>query len=372
MQTYYTNNTSTLLQRFAYDAWGKRSFITNNIGINNFLFDRGYTGHEHLDQFALINMNGRLYDPILGRMLSPDNFAQNSTQGLNRYSYAMNNPLKYTDPSGNSLEGIFDFFTMPLFFPAKLMTEGTTYINDKINGYNRPGSYFSYGYLFGNEESYYGNNYEPSLYINRYKGTGDFSWRDNLSESEMAWTDYSWQDEYADFWMYVRKSAVSDNLSQSVGGIGQNTNPPSKDSYFYHYFVTKSGAINYMDKNANADNKEMFAWVTSLNSVIVGPWYSATQTSVSKYANRGFKNGIVLFKSTSFKVIERWHTHLSKFVCNENNSYGLSKNDKINAGYYSKWNIDSYILYNKQLILYNKNGIVPYYTLPEVIFNQKK
>jgi len=252
------------------------------------------------------------------------------------------------------------------------MTESTTYINDKINGYNRPGSYFSYGYLFGNEESYYGNNYEPSLYINRYKGTGDFSWRDNLSESEMAWTDYSWQDEYADFWMYVRKSAVSDNLSQSVGGIGQNTNPPSKDSYFYHYFVTKSGAINYMDKNANADNKEMFAWVTSLNSVIVGPWYSATQTSVSKYANRGFKNGIVLFKSTSFKVIERWHTHLSKFVCNENNSYGLSKNDKINAGYYSKWNIDSYILYNKQLILYNKNGIVPYYTLPEVIFNQKK
>ncbi|HNW98235.1 MAG TPA: hypothetical protein PKK00_07495 [Bacteroidales bacterium] len=35
----------------------------------SFIFDRGYTGHEHLDNFALINMNGRLYDPAIGRML---------------------------------------------------------------------------------------------------------------------------------------------------------------------------------------------------------------------------------------------------------------------------------------------------------------
>ena len=103
--TEITDNTGTLLQRLAYDAWGKRSFITNNIGVNNFLFDRGYTGHEHLDQFALINMNGRLYDPVLGRMLSPDNYVQNATntQGFNRYSYAMNNPMVYTDPDGEFL-----------------------------------------------------------------------------------------------------------------------------------------------------------------------------------------------------------------------------------------------------------------------------
>ena len=47
-------------------------------------------------------MNGRLYDPILGRMLSLDNFVQaaGSTQGFNRYSYGLNNPLKYVDPDG--------------------------------------------------------------------------------------------------------------------------------------------------------------------------------------------------------------------------------------------------------------------------------
>ncbi|RLD69094.1 MAG: hypothetical protein DRI87_09925, partial [Bacteroidetes bacterium] len=67
-----------------------------------YLFDRGFTGHEHLDNFDLINMNGRVYDPWLGRFLSPDNFVQSATysQNFNRYSYALNNPLKYTDPDG--------------------------------------------------------------------------------------------------------------------------------------------------------------------------------------------------------------------------------------------------------------------------------
>ena len=49
-----------------------------------------------------INMNGRLYDPMLGRMLSPDIVVQQTdyTQSYNRYSYCFNNPLRFTDPSG--------------------------------------------------------------------------------------------------------------------------------------------------------------------------------------------------------------------------------------------------------------------------------
>ena len=70
--------------------------------LDSFLFDRGFTGHEHLDNFDLINMNGRLYDPWLGRFLQPDPFVQapEYSQNFNRYSYAWNNPLKYTDPDG--------------------------------------------------------------------------------------------------------------------------------------------------------------------------------------------------------------------------------------------------------------------------------
>jgi len=58
--------------------------------------------HEMLDEFGLINMNGRCYDPVVGRFLSPDIIVQNpnNTQCYNRYSYAINNPLKYSDPSG--------------------------------------------------------------------------------------------------------------------------------------------------------------------------------------------------------------------------------------------------------------------------------
>ena len=55
-----------------------------------------------LSEFDIINMNGRLYDPVLGRFFSPDNYVQmpDNSQNFNRYSYCLNNPLKYTDPSG--------------------------------------------------------------------------------------------------------------------------------------------------------------------------------------------------------------------------------------------------------------------------------
>lgn len=61
-----------------------------------------FTGHEHLFDFGLINMNGRVYDPFMSTFLSPDNYIQapDNSQNFNRYAYCLNNPLKYTDPSG--------------------------------------------------------------------------------------------------------------------------------------------------------------------------------------------------------------------------------------------------------------------------------
>lgn len=68
----------------------------------SFTYDRGFTGHEHLYNFGLINMNGRMYDPLTSSFLSPDNYVQDPTsqQSFNRYAYCMYNPLKYVDPSG--------------------------------------------------------------------------------------------------------------------------------------------------------------------------------------------------------------------------------------------------------------------------------
>jgi len=100
-----TNHKGAVLERLSFDPWGRRRNATdwtfNNIP-ETYTFDRGYTGHEHLEVFGLINMNGRMYDPMLGRFLSPDNYVQapDYSQNFNRYSYVLNNPLKYTDPSG--------------------------------------------------------------------------------------------------------------------------------------------------------------------------------------------------------------------------------------------------------------------------------
>ena len=62
----------------------------------------GFTGHEQLDNLDLIHMNGRVYDPQLGRFISADPFVTlpYDGQGLNRYAYVLNNPLAFTDPSG--------------------------------------------------------------------------------------------------------------------------------------------------------------------------------------------------------------------------------------------------------------------------------
>ncbi len=68
---------------------------------------QGFTGHEMLDSVGLIHMNGRVYDPTLGRFLSADSAIQSlgATQSINPYSYAWNEPLKYTDPTGHSIGG---------------------------------------------------------------------------------------------------------------------------------------------------------------------------------------------------------------------------------------------------------------------------
>ncbi|MBV1909340.1 MAG: VCBS repeat-containing protein [Kangiellaceae bacterium] len=68
--------------------------------------NRGFTDHEHLDDAELIHMNGRVYDYNLGRFLSVDPFIQDvgNSQGVNPYSYMMNNPLMGTDPTGYEIK----------------------------------------------------------------------------------------------------------------------------------------------------------------------------------------------------------------------------------------------------------------------------
>ncbi|WP_457333705.1 RHS repeat domain-containing protein [Rhizobacter sp. P5_C2] len=98
--------TGAAVLRMAYEPFGKRRYDNGQTDANGSLqvpgMDRGFTAHEHLDEVALINMNGRVFDPALARFMSADPGVQYQLdlQSFNRYSYVRNNPTNATDPSG--------------------------------------------------------------------------------------------------------------------------------------------------------------------------------------------------------------------------------------------------------------------------------
>jgi RHS repeat-associated protein len=111
-----TDQTGAITQRFRFDPWGARECLnalgsttscsSNTTGgaTGNGSEERGFTGHEMLDEIGLIHMNGRLYDAEIGRFLQADPIIQEPLNGqnYNRYGYVQNNPLSYTDPTGFS------------------------------------------------------------------------------------------------------------------------------------------------------------------------------------------------------------------------------------------------------------------------------
>jgi RHS repeat-associated protein len=149
----------TIKERLSYDPWGKRRAPTGAsidlLTLQTIYTDRGYTGHLHADGVGLIHMNGRMYDPILARFISADPLIQapNNLQSLNRYSYVMNNPLSYTDPTGYSWSKFRDKWLKPIaaiaisvYMPQMLVkTYGITagaasFITGGIVGYAQTGT----------------------------------------------------------------------------------------------------------------------------------------------------------------------------------------------------------------------------------------
>ncbi|MBR0176718.1 MAG: RHS repeat-associated core domain-containing protein [Bacteroidales bacterium] len=145
--TTITDGAGNVEREQSFDAWGNpRDAETWSGGYNGpLMFDRGFTGHEHLTSFGLINMNGRMYDPVMSTFLSPDNYIQSPdySQSFNRYAYCMNNPLKYTDPSGWVMVG--GMKPMPWSIPLQRPVHGPSTLT---NAYNLVNLAF-YGNLYG-------------------------------------------------------------------------------------------------------------------------------------------------------------------------------------------------------------------------------
>ena len=137
--THITNGSKQVIRALHFDPWGNAKtdtnwtvFDTTSLAGNlagTFRFDRGFTGHEHYADLKIINMNGRLYDPVIARFFSPDNYVQSPgfTQSFNRYSYCMNNPLQYVDPSG-------EFAWIPIVVGAVMgMMQGSMIASQNAN-----------------------------------------------------------------------------------------------------------------------------------------------------------------------------------------------------------------------------------------------
>jgi len=97
-----TNSASALVESMAYYPYGGTR--TGSIATT----EEQFTG-QRLDSTGLYYYNARYYDPSIGRFISADTFGAKlgNPQSLNRYSYVLNNPLRYVDPSGHcALEDI--------------------------------------------------------------------------------------------------------------------------------------------------------------------------------------------------------------------------------------------------------------------------
>lgn len=102
-----TDENGQVVERLAYEPFGKRRLATMKTDPSGLTAAsstrKGFTAHEMVDDIGLVNMNARMYDPALGRFMSPDTLvdAEDSPQAYNRYSYLSNSPLNGTDPSGH-------------------------------------------------------------------------------------------------------------------------------------------------------------------------------------------------------------------------------------------------------------------------------
>jgi RHS repeat-associated protein len=134
---------ATVVETMSFSPFGERRLdgrVTSTL--NPITDDRGFTDHEHLDEFDLTHMNGRVYDPVIGRFLAADPYVQDfkSSQSWNRYSYAWNNPLSSTDPSGYICVGLCDidipFTDIPMGFDLDWLSSDSSLqpVNSFLNG----------------------------------------------------------------------------------------------------------------------------------------------------------------------------------------------------------------------------------------------
>lgn len=283
--TQISDKFGNLAAEYSYDAWGRMRNATNwqayATGTEPELrFGRGYTGHEHLNKFGIVNMNARLYDPVLGRFLAPDPLvaSPDESNGYNRYMYASNNPLMYVDIDGEqSLENPGGWSN-----PGGGWNNGGGYPNTNLPGSNSTG-----GLNMGGGFNYNGGYSGGSGYGGSYGGGYSYGASNNplafvlflgdlfyTSKKEREWFNVHVKSSPS---VYTFKSTVR---LKSVSGSGTST------------VYAGSG------KRKGGGNSS--GWLKDVQYSI--PFYGPCQASCDAFASGDILNGIGYFGMGVFEV----------------------------------------------------------------------
>lgn len=265
-----TDENANVLQRLSFDAWGNIRDPydwSRESTIENIMFDRGYTGHEHLRDFGLINMNGRMYDPVMSMMISPDNNIQmpQMSQNFNRYSYCLNNPLKYNDPTGEWVESVL----LGIVFGASNVVFNAEQIDTFSEGLLLFGVGFIQGFL---TEYTMGQSWFVQVGANTLTGALKSGVNEMVSVGDGSF-NFSGDD-----WNAVAKATyygLGSSLTKSV--FYSYVNPPTEDYY--------GDQLQYLFFG----NEELGHAAISVMSHRVGCWFSGQpMLSTMKFKDVGF------------------------------------------------------------------------------------
>ena len=216
--------------------------------------------------------NGRVYDPILGRMLMPDRFVQDAlfSQGYSRYSSVWNNPLRYTDPSGDFVVVGFEAGSL-----VGMIAGGTGNVGVLGADKGSDATFREYAQKFvsGAINSYVG----PSIFANdmfghkvEYMRMANGSYFGGSKATAKAWRA-GWLNQASDFAHSSQEAFQSRSFMERVmmfGGAGASNLIGGSLSRYSDYFIqqtihsTFSNDPSYLPLNYEYSNRKLFIQVT--------------------------------------------------------------------------------------------------------------
>ena len=236
-----TDHLGNVTARYAYDPFGKRRYTSGQYDAFGTLVidwvkdrasgtDRGFTGHEHLDDLGVIHMNGRIYEPTIGRFMQADPMIQapDELQSYNRYSYVWNNPLNAADPSGFCRLGCF---WQPGSKQVQAQALRTAAAVMRFQHYNAPGQKAIDRYImnhpWANQVGQIVVTAVASYYGGPWAGAG----------ASAAWTSYYGYQQTGDIKASMRAGTISFATSMAFYAVGELTSAGSTANIFGHAVV---------------------------------------------------------------------------------------------------------------------------------------